>query len=240
MRRIKNLHNLLSLAIASLIIITIKAESASNFSESRLQQACYNFIKSNCGDDVEINFLSKITSVSFKQEGVTAKISQNFQCQSFSKLVIEFYWNGEIIETKEISVKIRIFKIVPIAVNTLQKGRILKPEDLTLARVDVTNVNPYDIPNEDEIIGVELARTIPKGSVLLKSNLNNSIVLKKGDKVQIEVNVGGVTIRTMGYALQDAKAGDLVKFRHENNILTGTAAPDGSIILKNNVNFTQR
>lgn len=240
MIRNKKPYSILSIVFLLIFIIFNTAQSSSNFSESRIQQACYNFIKSTCGDDVEITFLSKIAPISFRQEGVTARISQGSQCQSISKLLIEFFWNGEIIKTTEISVKIRIFRIVPVAVNTIQKGRRLSLEDITLARADVTNINPSDIPNEDELLGAQVARTIPKGGILLKSNFHSGIVIKKGDKVQVEVNVGAVKIRTTGYSMQDAKAGDVVKFKYENNVLTGIAAPDGSIIVKSIENFTQR
>ncbi len=214
--------------------------SNSNFSEERLKQACHNFIKNYCADDVEVSFLNKINPVSFQYEGVSAKISQNFQCQSITKVSIEFYYSGEVIRTVDVPLKIKIFKIVPVTNKTIQSGRKIKSDDFIFTRVDVTNIDLKDIANEDEILDAELGRTISKGSVIKKSMLNSGIVIRKGEKVQVEVSVGSVKIRTFGYSLQDAKAGDIVKFKYENSILNGLAASDGSIILTNNPNITQR
>jgi flagella basal body P-ring formation protein FlgA len=57
------------------------------------------------------------------------------------------------------------------------------------------------------------------------------LLIRRGDKIILQIQSGAVRVRATGIAMQDGKPGESIKLKYDNNILQGLVAKDGTIIM---------
>lgn len=219
---------------AVLFLLHYESEAKSTFPGDRLEAACENYIMKNVTGDMEIECMQVVFDQKFEQEGVTARCMANKSLlRGLCKVDLEFHHNGRIIKRVPVAYRIKFFGQVPTALKRIAKGIIIESEDISLARMEVTNLSRNEIPTLQEIIGTKGASNISKGSIIKRSILEQEKLISRGDKVVIVVQTPSVRIRASGAALNDAAIGDVIRVIRDggNNVLQGIVNYDGSIAI---------
>lgn len=83
----------------------------------------------------------------------------------------------------------------------------------------------------ESVVGKVARRPLPAGVAIPLNSLRDAHVFKEGERVVVEYSSGGLSIRTMGVALQPGIAGQPVRVRNADTgvIVTGIARSDGTV-----------
>jgi flagella basal body P-ring formation protein FlgA len=102
---------------------------------------------------------------------------------------------------------------VPVvaAVRTLRRGHTLSPEDLELRYVPLGQVPGEAFVLPEELEGFAVRRSLPAGRPIRAQDVGAPLVVAKNAAVEIVYDRGGVTLLSMGRALDEGAVGDLVR-----------------------------
>ncbi len=223
---------LAGLSTAILLLLSYESEAKSTFPGGRLEAACENYILKNVAGDIETECMQVVFDQEFEQDGVTARCTANKSLlRGLCKVNIEFMHNGRVIKRVPIAYRIKIFGRVPTASKRIAKGTTIESADISLARMDITDLSASEIPTLNEIAGVKSASHISKGAVIKRNMLEGEKIISRGDKVVIVVQTPSVRIKASGAALSDAAIGDEIKVMRDggSNVLKGIVNIDGSV-----------
>jgi flagella basal body P-ring formation protein FlgA len=81
------------------------------------------------------------------------------------------------------------------------------------------------------VVGKMSHRTLLPGAPIPLAGLDKPRLVSNGAEVQLVYVAGGLTIVTIGAAMQDGAAGDVIKVRNSDSgvTVTGSVQPDGSV-----------
>jgi flagellar basal body P-ring formation protein FlgA len=206
----------------------------STFSGKRLEAVCLSYLQEQYGDNVEISIITKIPTVSFPENDVTAVVGQDKSFSDKSKARIVFSRDGIQIRTVDVLYRLKSFIEVPMLIRDMKANQMLSPNDFVYQKVDITNDKLENLPAPNELAGSQLRRSLQKGTILTKDIIYTSRQIKRGDKVTIVVLSGGVKIRTTGFALQDAAPGEQLRVKRDTSVLHGRVIDDGSVLITSN------
>lgn len=101
--------------------------------------------------------------------------------------------------------------------------------------IDVTNPNLIEgyARTVKEVTGMITTKTLLPGRTIMVSALRQPYTVKRGDKIILLYDNGGLRITASGTPLADAITGDLIKARNTDTgvIISGTVMADGSILV---------
>lgn len=213
----------------------------STFSADRIKSACEAYIKDNLGGNAEVSFMQAVKDQQFAEDDVSASISSDpGRLKGICRIKLAFTKDNVILREYEVSLRIRIIREMAVAARTIRSGEKISAGDYEIRPVDVAAYSESELIQPAELDDATAARIIPSGTVFTRTLLGNPRLIRKGDKVIIVVISGAVRIRTTGFAMQDASAGETIKIKYNGSILTGRAAMDGSIVLAANESLTDK
>ncbi len=94
------------------------------------------------------------------------------------------------------------------------RGKILEEDDLVLTAIWVdSDVNEY-LTAFDQAVNHEVNRSRAAGEFLLRSELLNPVVVKRGDIVWVTATSGGLSVQTSVKALQSGRIGDNIRVQN--------------------------
>lgn len=85
--------------------------------------------------------------------------------------------------------------------------------------------------SQDKVVGKVARRPLAVGAAIPLNALRDAHVFKEGERVVVEYTSGGLSIRSMGVALQPGTVGQHVRVRNADTgvIVTGVARADGTV-----------
>ncbi len=92
----------------------------------------------------------------------------------------------------------------------LKANESIDVEDIKTVRMRVHQVNHPFMTNESEVIGMSAARPLPPDVPLRSTFIRPPLAVKKGDRVLIEVQRGGLSIRTYGITKSSGQIGQTI------------------------------
>jgi flagella basal body P-ring formation protein FlgA len=83
------------------------------------------------------------------------------------------------------------------------------------------------------VIGKMARRTLLPGQAIPMAAVDNPRLINNGAEVKLIFVDGGLTIVTVGSAMQDGRAGDFVKVRNDDSglMVTGVVRSDGAVLV---------
>lgn len=218
------------------ILTNIAAFAQSTFSSDRLEAALISYLKSETGDDIEVEILQKIKTAAFEDSGVSASFSHTFNdFKGLGNVVVHFKKNNSAIRNESIKVKLRKYKTLPVSIKTISSGKVIESSDVSWKRIDISNYNENEIFTNTDIIGKKAKNGIIKGNPFMFKDVENERMVKRGQNIEIIAESGAVQIRTLGTALQDGAVGDIIRVKREgygNTVMSGEVSQSGAVILK--------
>lgn len=131
-----------------------------------------------------------------------------------SQVTVKVSCNGSSPWSIYVPVKVDVFAQVAVASRNLSRGKSLSADDIRFARVNVAQSGPgyFEVP--DDLIGMELKRSLRAGETLSRSMIRPPMVVKRGDAVSLEASIAGIQVVTMGEALANGHVGQRIRVRN--------------------------
>ncbi|UXD26585.1 Flagellar basal-body P-ring formation protein FlgA [Yersinia enterocolitica] len=125
-----------------------------------------------------------------------------------------------------VTVKPDIYLPVWVAKNTLERGKVVAPDDIELKKKNISTAQGGYITDPDEIIGLTVKRRIRGLQVVIPSQLEQPVLVARGQQVLMIAEQDGIEARMLGEALKNGRKGELIKVRNLSSKRTVTAIVD--------------
>lgn len=113
------------------------------------------------------------------------------------------------------SVAIKSYKDVLVLTKPLRRKEVITADALTTENRDVGNMPQGYLTDATEVINKQAARNLQAGSVLNKFSYEALTMVKRGDRVSIQlVGKSGMAITSAGMAMMDGAKGDRIEVRN--------------------------
>jgi len=114
---------------------------------------------------------------------------------------------------------------------TVSARSLLTYDMLKKTRTDIAGHNGQWIEHASELIGMRLNRRMNKGDVIQINFVRRPPLIKRGDLVQILLDIGNLHVRAAGQALRTAGRGDriLVKNLRSHEVVQAVAVNPGTV-----------
>jgi len=161
---------------------------------------------------VEILDTTDISYLARSPEGARFKIDiPNLTSRLPARLNLRFQdEKGRLQELVSLNVRLNIMREVVISKIDLPRGGTVREEDVEVRWMDDSELqrNPA---RPSEIVGRQLRNYLPNGRVIYRSNIQAETWVTRGDRVQVRVVGGGVSILSMGVAQQNGSEGETIR-----------------------------
>ena len=130
-----------------------------------------------------------------------------------------------------VPVRVSALADVIIANRPLQRGAILSAADLRHERRDLATLAYGYVLHSEQAIGKRVTRSLSEGTPLTPNLLSAPQWVKRGERVTVVAQAGGMEVRMNGEALMDGTEGALVRVRNLNSsrVVEGTVIAQGVI-----------
>ena len=121
---------------------------------------------------------------------------------------IVLYDRDRIVESRTVRARIAIRREVTVPLSYIRRGDVMTADDV---RSSVRWVPPdLDPAPRAEILGRVAAARLEKGDPIERNELEEALVIRRGDAVSLRVRAGGITVSREGRAAGDARRGEMV------------------------------
>jgi flagella basal body P-ring formation protein FlgA len=124
--------------------------------------------------------------------------------------------DGQIVNNQSIRIKLEALADIAVSTSTLRRGAVLGTEDVELRYQDISHLKG-PIFSTEKIIGKRLKRSVRLGEPLQKQQVEFPPVIKRGERVIIQVQKHGLTLTTAGEAKQDGLTGDSIRVMNKDS-----------------------
>lgn len=120
---------------------------------------------------------------------------------------------------------------VPVLTRPLARRSIVSAGDIKLVMQPVESVSNGLIFDPEQIIGMELVRSLDEGSTIRVNQLRPPKVIKRGQEVMLISSLNGLEVRIKGKAMRDAASGERVTVTNlsSGKKIEGIARSDGTV-----------
>ena len=166
--------------------------------------------------EAEVKFIPTSLPLPFqlpKGELATEVIPSNPGILGSSRFSLIFRVGNEVVKNMSVRGKIEAIANVVVTGQALPKGSILKPELLSTAPTDISDlVAPQFEPND--LTGMKLTRSLRAGSPVLAGMVESLPVVRRGEKVKIFLNSGSMHISATGFAFTDGRIDEMIRVQN--------------------------
>ncbi len=135
--------------------------------------------------------------------------------------------DGQIKSNKSIRVELEALAEIVIAADDLRRGTIISDKDVELRYQDVSR---FDSPifSIDEVIGRRVKRSVRLGQPLQHKQIEFPPVIKRGERVVINIRSSGLALTAAGEAKEDGRIGETIRIINSSSgkeVLCRVVAP---------------
>ncbi|MBI5643129.1 MAG: flagellar basal body P-ring formation protein FlgA [Deltaproteobacteria bacterium] len=120
--------------------------------------------------------------------------------------------NGKEVKNTWASARVRIYKTVVVAINTLKMNHKVTKDDLRLVRTEMRDM-PDALTSLDEAEGMMIKRPISAGTVVKKDYLKPETMIKRGERIIVWISSDKIKVKTGAVAMQDGYKGGVLTAR---------------------------
>jgi flagella basal body P-ring formation protein FlgA len=120
---------------------------------------------------------------------------------------------------------------LPTPKTVIYPGDVILDDMLADRSADrASGIGPF-AQTRSQLVGKMARRTLLPGAAIPLAGIDNPRLVANGAEVQLVYAESGLTIVTVGAALQDGAAGDVIKVRNSDSGVTvsGAVQPDGTV-----------
>ena len=109
----------------------------------------------------------------------------------------------------------------------LERGAVVSEGDLQVRRIPRQRATARQVTDRGAIIGLAARRAIQAGRPLFKSDFEEPILVRRGDRVTMIYRVAGMTLTTLGQAMENGSDGAMIDVLNLQSRRTITAIVRG-------------
>lgn len=130
-----------------------------------------------------------------------------------------------------IPVTIALYQPVLVAARPLSRGAHLTADDLQLVEQDVSSLTTGYLTDPEEAEGKVLKRMVTAGTPLTPSIVQAPRLIRRGERVTLLAETGGLQVRVAGKALADGAVGERVRVQNlsSRRIVEGEVVSPGVV-----------
>lgn len=132
----------------------------------------------------------------------------------------------------DVTVKPDIYLPVIVAKNTLERGAVISPSDIELKKRNISSSRAGVITNPDEVVGLTVKRRIRDLQPISPAQLDQPIMVDRGQRVVMIAEQDGIEARTMGEAMKKGRKGDMIKVKNESSQRVVSAVVDNMGVVR--------
>jgi flagella basal body P-ring formation protein FlgA len=117
-----------------------------------------------------------------------------------------------------------------VSARPLTQGQLLRAEDFTVRKGDLTQLPPGIVTDLNQAIGMTMSGSIPFGSPLRQDMLRAQIAVKQNQPVKLVSSGRGFSISAEGRALGNALEGQWVQVKNHSGSIVSGIARAGAIV----------
>ncbi|WJW74617.1 flagellar basal body P-ring formation chaperone FlgA [Thiohalobacter sp. IOR34] len=127
--------------------------------------------------------------------------------------------------------KIAVFSKVLVAARPLMRGEVIAPEMLQLAERDLARASYGYFVDPKRVAGLRLSRPVNAGTVITPTMLKARKLIKRGERVTLLAEQGGIQVRMNGEAISDGARGERIRVRASSSkrIIEGRVLAPGVV-----------
>jgi flagella basal body P-ring formation protein FlgA len=129
---------------------------------------------------------------------------------------VRFLKGDRIVKKAPVNVNVRIIKDVVVAGKRISRGKGLNFSNLRMESKQLGKDWKQYFFSIKDLIGAESKRLIKKGTALTNRMVRETQLVHSGQKINIQLRSGNLTISTKGIAKQDGATGDEIKLKLNN------------------------
>ena len=188
------------------------------------QVVAAQFTQTNADTEIEIGSLdtrlrlnkcSQPLDTFFPQGIRGSKITVGVRCMEPKKWTI--YVTAQVHQMAE----------VLVAQEYIRRGSLIRREDFVLKKFDLNQLKYGYFTDINEVLGKPMKRHLSRGAVLTPAAIAVAKVIKRGERVTIIAETGGISVHATGEALEDGGLGDIIRVKNLNSRKEIEARVDG-------------
>ncbi len=109
---------------------------------------------------------------------------------------------------------VEAYKNVVCAARPLRKGRILGPDDVAIVKKPVSKMRSEPVYKLENAVGKALKRSVRTGEVITPVILQEPVLVKRGSRVTIVAESGGLFVRVPGVVKEKGSRGQFIKVQN--------------------------
>lgn len=109
---------------------------------------------------------------------------------------------------------VRVFEQVLVAAHPLPRGQVVSGADLKVADRDISRLRAGYFVDYKKVIGMKVKRSIAQGMALSPNMVERRKIVRRGERVRIQAQAGGLQVSMAGKALTDGAKGDTIQVRN--------------------------
>ena len=119
-----------------------------------------------------------------------------------------------IVRSLNLSFSIKVYGNVWVAARDIEKKEVIREGDICQELRDVTlDPSLCDLTSE-MIVGKSIIRNVSKGTAFQEKWLNFPLLVRKGHMVELVCEVGGMTLKTKGKAMENGHRGEMLRVKN--------------------------
>ncbi len=113
-----------------------------------------------------------------------------------------------------VPVTVKVMAKVVVARNSLPRGNIIGPDDITVELKDISSLHRGYLEKPESAVGKKLRQRVQRDQVLTPSQLDTPLTVKRNNRVIIQASSKTVQIRMIGKALQNGSLGQVIRVKN--------------------------
>ncbi len=122
-----------------------------------------------------------------------------------------------------VPVDLNILRPVVVTTRPLATGAVIAADDIALAPQEIGALNGTYLTALDEAIGMGVKRPLLPGKPIFTQQLEQPLLIRRGEAVVISAAAGEFSVSTSGTALSDGRRGDMIRIKNSNSARTVSA-----------------
>ncbi len=217
------------------LLLLMSPVVAGNQSTETLRQTVLNFLQVQTAKraerDIEISVgrIDRRLKLATCQESPMAFLAAGAKLQG--KLTVGLRCTGPKPWTVYVPAHIKIFANVIAAAQPLLRGSEISATDIIFVRQELSQLRSGYFIKTESVIGKVLTQNLSAGHAITPKRVKAAFLVRRGEKVTIEVSIGTLKVRGKGEALKDAARGELVSVRNSQSkrIVQGIVTKPGTV-----------
>jgi len=156
-------------------------------------------------------------------------VPSNRKSQYIAKISISPEQGDEM--TLNVPIEVREFVQVPVAKHALATGTIISPQDVKMARANISDIPVDSARNSQEIVGQAIKYPISHGEVFSRRKLSLPSIVERGSRVTLRYRTSLLEATASGIAMEEGMLGQRIQVRNESSkkVITGEVLSEGLI-----------